>query len=94
MTSLLERVTATPARTAGPTDWFTEMPPSDQQDIRDLLTARLRDDQAIRHSIVQLSEILIDHYRLPVRVGTVRARLAELTREIQLCPSRKASKKK
>ena len=49
MTTLLERVTTTPARQLGAPDWFTALDPLDRQDIRDLLSARLRDDGTVRH---------------------------------------------
>jgi hypothetical protein len=93
MTTLLERVTATPPRRVGAPEWFTELPSEHQREIRDLVAARLRDDRSIQHSNSQLAEILIEHYGLPVRPGTVRYRLAQLTREIQQCPP-KASRKK
>jgi hypothetical protein len=93
MTSLLERVTTTPARALGAPDWFKAMSAADQQDIRDLLAVRLRDDGTVRHSFQQLAEIVIEHYGLAVKPNSVRMRLAEITREIQQCP-RKASKKK
>jgi len=93
MPTLIEHVTATPPRAVGAPDWFTTLKPEQQQDVRDLLTAKLRDSGSVQHSILQLAEILIEHFGLQVRVGTVRARLAELTREIQQCPPRTSKKK-
>lgn len=97
MTTLMERVTTTPPRVVGAPDWFTELPPEHQREIRDLLAARERSksqpDSPAQHSMQQLAEILIEHYGLPVKLGTVRSRLAQLTREIQQCPP-KASRKK
>jgi hypothetical protein len=93
MPTLMERVTTTPPRVAGAPDWFTELPPAHQREIRDLVATRLRDDGSVQHSNSQLAEILIEHFGLPVKLGTVRSRLAQLTREIQQCPPR-ASKKK
>lgn len=98
MPTLMERVTTTPPRTVGASDWFTELPPEHQREIRDLLAARerakLQSDSPAQHSVQQLAEILIEHFGLPVKLGTVRSRLAQLTREIQQCPSPKASRKK
>jgi hypothetical protein len=93
MTTLLERVTATPARAVGAPDWFRAMSPADQQDIRDLLATRLRDDGTVQHSMVQLAEIVVEHYGLAVKPNSARMRLAELTREIQQCPKRPSKKK-
>jgi hypothetical protein len=89
----MERVTTTPPRLAGAPDWFTGLPSQHQREIRDLLAAKLRDDGSVQHSMLQLAQILIEHYGLQVKGTTVRYRLAELTREIQQCPTR-ASKKK
>ena len=98
MPTLMERVTTTPPRVAGAPDWFTELPPEHRREIQDLLAARIRArqqaDAPAQHSMQQLAEILIEHFGLPVKLGTVRSRLAQLTREIQQCPSPKASKKK
>jgi len=76
---LLDHARQEPPRRAGRPDWFQRLPKQSQLEILDFVDAKRR--RELRHSYLQLAEILIKHYGIRASVGAVRTKLKALATE-------------